>query len=214
MAGLIDMAVTPNYSWPVPVATDLVKDGYAAIADLGDAIDATVFGLPSSALSLINATTFGAVSSQSFNDVFSATYDNYVILMDLANQGAQVIRFRYRVSGADNTTSNYAYHTQLCGSGSNAYAATSSSAATSFFLTSSDGVNSENTVNVTTFGPFLSERTGMIGLHNLSAGSGAAPYSGGAIETGFFATTSFTGFSIFPDSGTISGRVKIYGVEN
>jgi hypothetical protein len=45
MAGLIDMAVTPNYGWPVPVATDYVKDGYAAIADLGDAIDATVFGL-------------------------------------------------------------------------------------------------------------------------------------------------------------------------
>ena len=39
------MAVTPNYSWPIPVATDLVKDGYQAIADLGDAIDATVFAL-------------------------------------------------------------------------------------------------------------------------------------------------------------------------
>jgi hypothetical protein len=58
------MAVTPNYSWPVPVATDLVKDGYAAIADLGDAIDATVFGLPSSGMTLISTTTIGtAVSS-------------------------------------------------------------------------------------------------------------------------------------------------------
>jgi len=37
------MAVTPNYSWPVPVDTDYVKDGAEAIKDLGDAIDATVF---------------------------------------------------------------------------------------------------------------------------------------------------------------------------
>jgi hypothetical protein len=35
------MATTPNYGWPIPVATDYVKDGYANIADLGDAIDAT-----------------------------------------------------------------------------------------------------------------------------------------------------------------------------
>jgi hypothetical protein len=132
------MATTPNYGWPIPVATDYVKDG----------------------------------------------------LRDLC----------YRLDLGDD---NRRYGCLAC-----------LSAATSFFLTSSDGVNSENTVNVTTFAPFLSERTGMIGLHNLSAGSGAAPYSGGAIETGFFATTSFTGFSIFPDSGTISGRVKIYGVQN
>jgi hypothetical protein len=205
---------TPNYGWPVPTSTDLVKDGATAIEDLGDAIDATVFGLPSSALSLINATTFGAVSSQSFNDVFSATYDNYVILMDLDNQGAQVIRFRYRVSGADNTTSNYAYHTQLSSTGSTAYASVVANAGSSIFLTSSDGANSENSVNVTTFGPFLSARTKMLGLHNMSSASGAAPWAGGMLQTAFLATTSFTGFSIFPDSSTISGTVRVYGVEN
>jgi hypothetical protein len=36
---------TPNYSWPVPTSTDLVKDGATAIEALGDAVDATVFGL-------------------------------------------------------------------------------------------------------------------------------------------------------------------------
>jgi hypothetical protein len=47
MAGLI------NGSYPELLMANsrsdrFVKDGYAAIADLGDAIDATVFGLPSS----------------------------------------------------------------------------------------------------------------------------------------------------------------------
>jgi hypothetical protein len=36
---------TPNYGWPVPTSTDLVKDGATAIEALGDAADATVFGL-------------------------------------------------------------------------------------------------------------------------------------------------------------------------
>ena len=36
------MAVTPNYSWPVPVNTDLVKDGAVAIETLGDAIDSSM----------------------------------------------------------------------------------------------------------------------------------------------------------------------------
>jgi hypothetical protein len=33
---------TPLNGWPVPVSTDLVKDGAEAIEDLGDAIDASV----------------------------------------------------------------------------------------------------------------------------------------------------------------------------
>jgi hypothetical protein len=34
--------VTPIYNWPVPVSTDLVKDGATAIESLGDAIDTTM----------------------------------------------------------------------------------------------------------------------------------------------------------------------------
>jgi hypothetical protein len=34
--------VTPIYNWPVPVSTDLVKDGATAIESLGDAIDSTM----------------------------------------------------------------------------------------------------------------------------------------------------------------------------
>jgi hypothetical protein len=33
---------TPNNAWPVPVSTDLVKDGALAIETLGDAIDTSV----------------------------------------------------------------------------------------------------------------------------------------------------------------------------
>jgi hypothetical protein len=36
------MGTTTNNGWPTPVATDLVKDGWEAIKDLGDAIDTTL----------------------------------------------------------------------------------------------------------------------------------------------------------------------------
>lgn len=37
--------VTPSFNWPVPVSTDLVKDGATAIESLGDAIDASMADL-------------------------------------------------------------------------------------------------------------------------------------------------------------------------
>jgi hypothetical protein len=75
---------------------------------LGDEIDATVFGLPSAGISLINTTTLSAVSSQSFNDVFSATYNNYYIQMTLnGSTTSQDVNLRLRVSGADNSSANY-----------------------------------------------------------------------------------------------------------
>jgi hypothetical protein len=36
---------TPNFSWPVPTSTDLVKDGATAIEALGDSIDASLLDL-------------------------------------------------------------------------------------------------------------------------------------------------------------------------
>jgi hypothetical protein len=36
---------TPNFNWPVPTSTDLVKDGATAIEGLGDAIDASLLDL-------------------------------------------------------------------------------------------------------------------------------------------------------------------------
>jgi hypothetical protein len=66
---------TPNYGWPVPTSTDLVKDGATAIEALGDAIDATVFGLPSSGMTLISTTTIGTtVSSVNVTSAFSTQH--------------------------------------------------------------------------------------------------------------------------------------------
>jgi hypothetical protein len=68
------MGTTTN-NWPTPVQTDLVKDGWEAIKDLGDAIDTTlgVYTPSTSGLTLINTTTFSAVASQSISQVTNQT---------------------------------------------------------------------------------------------------------------------------------------------
>ena len=84
---------TPNYGWPVPTSTDYVKDGATAIEALGDAIDATVFGLGSTGLTLVKTQTIGtAVSTVVVTGAFSTNYDNYQIF---DNQNKLLLRLFY-----------------------------------------------------------------------------------------------------------------------
>jgi hypothetical protein len=58
--------------------------------------------------SALGTVTFSAVSSVSLNDVFSSTYNHYRIVSDIQTSVANPeLDFRYRVSGSDNSTSNY-----------------------------------------------------------------------------------------------------------
>ncbi len=82
---------------------------------------------------LLNTTSFSAVSSQSINDVFSATYDHYKLKLWFFGASASgALSFRYRVGGADNTTSNYAR--QYIVAGSTTISAARESGATSHSL--------------------------------------------------------------------------------
>jgi hypothetical protein len=68
---------TPNYGWPVPTSTDYVKDGATAIEALGDAIDATLFGIGGNTkISQVISTTktdVFSMSSSTFADVTGLT---------------------------------------------------------------------------------------------------------------------------------------------
>ena len=100
--------VTPNYSWPVPTSTDLVKDGATAIEALGDAIDATVFGLPAGALVLVKTQVIGTtVSSVNVTSAFSTTYDNYKITI---TGGTSSVTPRTSTSSLDPHYSNTCGH--------------------------------------------------------------------------------------------------------
>jgi hypothetical protein len=202
--------VTPNYNWPVPTSTDFVKDGASSIEALGDAIDATVFGLPSGALTLINTTTFSAVASQSINDVFSATYDNYKIFIDCTHSAGGVgFSLRYRVGGADNSTANYQWTQVVRDNTTTSVLGVSGLNQTSASLGTVYGTRNAQEINV--FSPFLASET-LHDTHLISLSTSTEINR--IIAGGLNLTTSFTGFTILPASGTITGTVRVYGVQN
>lgn len=62
----------------------------------------------SGALTLVTSGTFTSVTSFSVNNVFTSTYKNYTMFVNLSADTTQsTVRFRYRLSGTDNSSNNY-----------------------------------------------------------------------------------------------------------
>lgn len=207
------MPNTVNYSFPTPADTDLVKNGADAIRDLGDAVDTamnTALGTKKSGLVLLNTTSFSAVSSQSINDVFSATYLHYVLVLTAISTNDTDINFRWRVSGADNSTSNYSWAQAGTFATTGTFSGGNANNAAQFRITGSNAANSQKFGTYTLYNPFATDTSGFTG--HLSYSSGTANYFAGSIGGGFNGTTSFTGFTIYPTAGTITGSLSVYGV--
>jgi hypothetical protein len=198
---------TPNYGWTVPTSTDLVKDGATAIETLGDAIDAsmnTALGTKKAGLVLLNTTSFSGVASQSFNNVFNATYQNYRLIGNLVHSSAgDNINFRLRVGGADNSTSN-SYIRQQYGFDNTTASGTRLTSNTALFINAS-----------TTSGSFQSEF-----FNPFTVAETIVQTTNGYADQIFFSyvrhnqSVSYDGFTLLPNSGTITGTVRVYGYNN
>lgn len=166
-----------------------------------------------SGLTLITTQSFTSVASTSLNDVFSATYDNYRVLVQItANTGTAIhLNWRARVSGSDNSTSgNYlwgSYGTVNTGGGASGGEGSGASA-TSGRLVYMDG-NGFSYVDLTFFNPFSSSiETGYTSIANNEGGNSTRIYSA---MGNMSVSTSYTGFTLLPTSGNISGKVSVYG---
>lgn len=162
---------------------------------------------PSGGLTLIGTTTFSASSAVNVNNVFSSSYSNYLIRTDFVGSATVGFNMRLRVSGADNTTSNY--NNQSITAYSGTIEAGRGASQTNFSLTaaSADG----NFMSLEVFNPFETAKTGVM--------ANTLQYAGTTIELvrsnhAFNATTSFTGFSLIPSSGNVTGTLRVYGLAN
>jgi hypothetical protein len=205
------MGTTTNNGWPTPVATDLVKDGWEAIKDLGDAIDTTlgVYAPSTSGLTLINTTSFSAVASQSFSNVFSSTYKNYrIVFTGAASTGFNQLRFRMRASGTDNTSSNYFFAYSYVNTNNAGGILLVSAGTTSAYVSEFYDRNSIVTIDINS--PFATDYTNFFADSTSLASNTVASGShfGGG---GMTVTTSYDGFTIFPNANNMTGEVSVYG---
>jgi hypothetical protein len=203
--------VTPNYGWPVPLSTDYVKDGASAIEALGDAIDATVFGLGSGALALVKSQVIGtAVSTVAVTGAFSSTYRNYKVIISggsISGAGNPVsIQLGPSSVGAYNTSyyMNFIYNNYSSNSVAGAVS-NNTSAWTQMLYPGSNGYHAEFEL----LSPQAAYRTGLKGTRFDLASAGIA----GPI-TGFHdSVNQFTDFSLLPTGGNTltGGTIYVYG---
>jgi hypothetical protein len=201
------MATTANYSWSTPDDSALVKDGASAIRALGTAIDTsmnTALGTKKAGMVLLNTTSFSAVSSQSFNTVFNSTYRNYRIVASIKLSADTDMNFRIR-SGTTDLSSAGAYYFgyYYVGSTSSAAAASGNNQNQNYLYAGAYGSwNGTLVMDITA--PFATDVT------NMSVQGSGRFYLGlaGSLNNN---TTSYDGFTLYPNSGTMTGVVSIYG---
>jgi len=200
------MAITPTYSWPLPDDTDLVKDGAEAIRDLGNAIDTTV----SSTTGLVHiktVSTGGAVSSINVDDCFSADYNAYRIIFNLAGSSDnRIMDIRLRVGGADETGSIYRRQT-IVGDGSTPTTVRAVNESSWRFIQRFGTINAYNS-SLEIYNPFEAQSTTAFNPDiSVPTGNIAVIVSAYGINN----STSYTGFTGIIQSGTVNGSITVLG---
>jgi|688.fasta_scaffold123663_5 hypothetical protein len=158
-------------------------------------------------LTLINTTSFSGVTTVNVNDVFSATYDNYKLKLWFFGASASgALSFRYRVGGADNSTSNYAR--QYLVAGSTAVSAARESGATSHILNNVQ--LNYHYADYEIFNPFATNFSTQhcTEYYRADQNQNSEYWVKGNI---FQATTSFTGFSLISSGAAITGKLQVFG---
>jgi hypothetical protein len=165
-------------------------------------------------LVLLNTTSFTTQSSVSVNDVFSATYTNYKIIVNQIMSTAGYINLRLRVSGTDASGNNYKYavigyqsnNTALNNYSGGAVDVSSFENITQSVTTATDGIFSIDILN-----PFETKPTFLSGKGQRFDSTGIGVL-GDVNYTGRHSlSTSYTGFTIITSTGTTTGSVSIYG---
>lgn len=176
---------------------------------------ATSWGsVPPSALTLISTTNFSGTTI-SIDNVFSSSFANYKVYISGVYRTSSVgsLYFRFRAGGSDITLTNYGYGYSATGTYYN-YGATGNNYA-QILPVRYNGYNGYNMYDgasdVTFYRPFETFNTAWTHLSWLGSDYASNDFSHGGGR--YSANTSFTGFSFYHSlSGTITGRVSVYGI--
>lgn len=161
------------------------------------------------ALILTGSADFTTSSAVNINSCFSATYLNYLVLINLTAVSATDtdLSARMRASGTDSSASSYVVNTLgVNGTTVGGYRAT---AQTSFnFWNIASSKQAQLATQATFFDPFVATTTKILAHQNTwNSSDNAMRVSAYEHQV----STSYDGVSFYPASGTISGKIRIYG---
>jgi hypothetical protein len=162
----------------------------------------------SSGLVPISTQTLTASSGVIFNNVFTSTYDNYMIIYSITGSTTSDLCARMRTGGTDQSGS--IYYNQFIQGGSSTV---SGGRSTDTFLNIGTPRTNALGGSVLMVYPQATQRTTIQISHtDYSAGSVNSPLAlvrGGVLDN----AVSYESINIFPSTGTITGRISIFGVK-
>lgn len=167
-----------------------------------------VFAGTSASVANNSRISFSAITSLSLNGVFTASYDNYIIFCRGSSSGQYpYTHFRLRSAGVDNVTAS-SYVTQYIRS----LSSTVSGARTTSDKTSHAGIaQSTSGFALSIFAPALAQPTVFRDVVGVSYNTSTVPdlYDAASSHN---QSTAYDGITFFPDGGTISGVMTVYGL--
>ena len=180
----------------------LIKDGQV------DGVDVSTLGADTNGLVLVHSSTFSSVSAKSIDNCFSSTYRNYKVNIRSTNSATSDIHFRFRDGSGDNTASSY-YWKYMFATDANNWNAYANGSATNYAeLIAGAGANMQYNYTLEIYNPQAADYPSFNFLGSWR--TGGILINGG----GYNNTDQFTGISFYPETGTFSGEIQIYGYDN
>lgn len=199
------MAVTPNYGWPIPVATDYVKDGWDAIADLGNAIDTTLGGFSTGALVKLASGSYSAVSAVNMTNLLSSTYKFYRLMNYHYGSTPNYPDYKFRENTTDKSTGYFYGGGGGNWNGSN-YNPASGGSGTVGFTVSEYGASASYPAMLVMDIYRPDATTGVV----TAVGYGDWDNRGYSFAGRNIAMSNFTGLTISTGTGTMTGYYALY----
>jgi hypothetical protein len=203
------MATTTNYSWTTPNDSDPFRNGASAMRTLGSSVDTTLFTALGGAypgLRLVKKQTIGSgVPSVTVTGAFSATYENYKILVTGGVGSASSSSLRLTLGGI--TTGYYTAMSYVNFSGGATVAAVNIPGA-AYWEWAGSGTTSGLYADLDLQNPFASKIKVGTGTYIETLHAGV----GGKANFLNLSTSSATEFTMTAGSGTLTGgTIYVYG---
>ena len=151
--------------------------------------------------------TFSSCETLSLNGVFSADYDNYMIVARHSTTNDYAWRIRFRASGTDNSTASSYVHQYLFSSSTTIEGARTT---TNYGQLSNRGNTQRAGVVGWVYGPFLAQPTAYRSVMADDYLSAAVLDFAGTHNQ----STSYDGITFIAAAGSFTGLVAVYGMRN